>query len=499
MTGQVRAFNGDLWLRQSLLLRGGALQLLTDSQGFGGDVAYSRAGRKAKVYKATFKNRTVAMKVFLPRFVLSETALSAIVLVRWSKVPGLKVLEREVIDAETAASMGQTGLSYSVVMPWIEGRPWADVLDQVTVLKSTDCLVLARRTAEVLAGLEQRQLVHADISSSNVIIQGAFADPHIELIDVEDMYHPTLTLDMPFPPDGSPGYSHPHNKGKGCRNPYGDRFAGAILLTEMLTWHEPAVRALVDDISLFTDAELGHPGRKFTVVRAALARYSSTLARLFDRVWDSKSLKACPTIREWRDAVDAVPRAPGIPAARFDLNSLLVSAPQRAPRSPIRLLPQTNLIDLSVCPECGKPIPFRSPASHAPTCSHHPSQSAAKTLLAKYLDAQRPASVTPPTDLMDLMRKFQAPEQSQASAKKPLPRYDDVSFRPITDPSPRAKPKPAPAPPNTQRFGSFLDALKLPAPIQCDVCFRFIRTVDGKETGHTWTCRKGPFAWVWNI
>ena len=20
-----------------------------------------------------------------------------------------------------------------------------------------------------------------------------------------------------------------------------------------------------------------------------------------------------------------------------------------------------------------------------------------------------------------------------------------------------------------------------------------------KETGHTWTCRRGPFAWVWNI
>src|SRR5690242_9440668 len=103
MTGPIRGFNGDQWLRQSLILRGGALRLLTETQGFGGDVAYLRAGRKAKVYKATFKNRTVAMKVFLPRFVLSETALSAVFLVRWSKVPGLKVLEREVIDAETAA------------------------------------------------------------------------------------------------------------------------------------------------------------------------------------------------------------------------------------------------------------------------------------------------------------------------------------------------------------------------------------------------------------
>jgi len=65
MTGPIRGFNGDQWLRQSLFLRGGALRLVTETQGFGGDVAYLRAGRKAKVYKATFKNRTVAMKVFL--------------------------------------------------------------------------------------------------------------------------------------------------------------------------------------------------------------------------------------------------------------------------------------------------------------------------------------------------------------------------------------------------------------------------------------------------
>jgi serine/threonine protein kinase len=422
----------------------------------------------------------------------------------WKSVPGLQVLAREVIGSETAASMGHPGLSYSVVMPWIEGHSWADVLDAVRVLSPEEGLAVARATADVLSGLEQRKLVHADISSSNVIIQGRFSDPHIELIDVEDMYHPSLTVDMPFPPDGSPGYSHPRNKGKGCRNPYGDRFAGAILLTEMLTWHDSRVRDQVEDVSLFTDEELGGRSKKYDLVRGALARQSAELALLLDRAWHSNSLKECPTVGEWQAAVRAV-RFPLSEAPTVRLGDLTAMFPASARRSvpPNRPKPQTSLLEMSLCPECGRVIPFRSPSSHAATCSHHSSQLGAKTFMAKYLESQ-PLTTSmptkPPEDLWDLMRKYRDAAPSPSPAK-PVPRFDDVAFKPITGgPAPAANPRIVPQPrtdPLALRFPGPYPPAKRPAPTRCDECFRTISIVDGTEKGHTWTCRKGPLAWVW--
>ena len=158
----------------------------------------------------------------------------------------------------------------------------------------------------MLEGLERRELVHADISSTNVFVP-ALNPPSIELIDVEDMYHPKF-VEIEFKPDGSPGYQHPRNVGKGCWNRFGDRFAASILLAEMLAWHDPEVRARNADASLFAQEELCSLGFKFDLVRAAVARQSPTAARLFDRAWASNGLTDCPTLAEWKRAVDWRPR-----------------------------------------------------------------------------------------------------------------------------------------------------------------------------------------------
>jgi hypothetical protein len=63
----------------------------------------------------------------------------------------------------------------------------------------------------------------------------------VELLDLEGVY----ISGIPSPKrlsHGSPGYQHCRLGRQGQWSPYGDRFAGAILLTEMLTWWNPVVR-----------------------------------------------------------------------------------------------------------------------------------------------------------------------------------------------------------------------------------------------------------------
>src|SRR5262249_32832439 len=129
--------------------------------------------------------------------------------------------------------------------------------------------------------------------------------PAVELIDVEDMYHEDFG-ELPYVPDGSPGYAHPRHHGRGCRNRHGDRFAGAILLTEMLIWPDPAVRAGAADVSVFEPTELCRSGPRFELARKVLLTQSAQVAHLFERVWDSPGPASCPRLSDWAAAIDTI-------------------------------------------------------------------------------------------------------------------------------------------------------------------------------------------------
>jgi len=345
VTAVYRPFDGDAWLGRDLPLRDGPYRIVPESAfAVAEEMAFARQGRKARVYKLRGPDGAVyALKTFyrgfsLPEYVPLTTALQA-----YGDIPGLRSCQRRVVDEAEAEQIDEPGLAFAILMPWIEGVSWAGVIEARFPLDAETCLGLADQTARILAQMEADGLTHADVSSSNVVVTTTDAGPVVELIDVEDMFHEEFGS-LPYVPDGSPGYAHPRNVGRGCRNRHGDRFAGAILLTEMLIWPDPAIRAGASDVSVFEPTELCRSGSRFELARKVLLTQSAQVSHLFERVWDSPGPASCPRLSDWAAAIDTI--------AGDQLST------QDGPQATVA----------TACPGCGRPLLPGQRASHAPGC-----------------------------------------------------------------------------------------------------------------------------------
>jgi len=163
---------------------------------------------------------------------------------------------------------------------------------------------LALATAHILWGLETQGFAHTDIAGGNVVCKSNFQ--HVELLDIESLY-------MPHAPrprkesHGSLGYQHRRRHGQW--RPEGDRFAGAILLTEMLTWWHPFVRAQTPQgaESLFLPEELQKTGsHRWHTVRDVLWSFGPDVLHLFDLAWASGNLRQCPDFSTWTSCLKRI-------------------------------------------------------------------------------------------------------------------------------------------------------------------------------------------------
>jgi hypothetical protein len=124
-------------------------------------------------------------------------------------------------------------------------------------------------------------------------------------------------------PAGQIGYRHREvaTRGTGQWCSAGDRFAGAVLIAEILCWHDPMIRRVRDQISFFADDDPGklEAWRKESLVKALEANYPSTLAHLFEAAWRSENLEGCPLLRSWESALlECVPERLRPPRLRPD-------------------------------------------------------------------------------------------------------------------------------------------------------------------------------------
>jgi hypothetical protein len=245
-----------------------------------------------------------ALKVSKPSYRGEHIARSVAALAPYANLPGLYLGNRVCLTRQVYPQLVAQfpDLEFAVLMPWIAGRTWAGFLadaETSAAYTPSQACELAAAAAHVLWDLEAHHLAHTDIAGGNVILAPDLK--RVELLDIENLYMPNA----PAPARrslGSPGYQHRSLDGRGQWLPEGDRFAGALLLTEMLVWWDPTVRAQTqtESDSLFQPRELQEVGSaKWQAVRDALWAVCQPVLPLFDAAWASSDLAACPELSAW--------------------------------------------------------------------------------------------------------------------------------------------------------------------------------------------------------
>lgn len=270
------------------------------------DEVFVIEGGEALIYQLQnlMSGELSALKVSKPSYRGEHIARAAAALAPYANLPGLYLGHRLCITRQAFPQLVALypDLEYAVLMPWIAGRTWAGFLGDpaasatYTPYQARD---LALATAQVLWDLEAHHLAHTDIAGGNVVLAPDFK--RVELLDIENLYMPNA----PMPARrslGSPGYQHRGLDRRGQWRAEGDRFAGAILLTEMLVWWDPQVRAqtLEGAESLFQPGELQEvESPKWRAVRDALWAICQPALHLFDAAWAASDLAACPELSAW--------------------------------------------------------------------------------------------------------------------------------------------------------------------------------------------------------
>jgi serine/threonine protein kinase len=267
-------------------------------------------GGEALIYqlREVVTNSLYALKVMKPAYRSEHIARVAGMIASCSGIPGFYLPKRICLTMVECADLIEIypDLEYAVLMPWLTGGTWSGfMLDQAASARYTlqQAYALALTAAKLLCNLEALNLAHSDIAGGNIFLSPDLQ--RLQLLDLEGLYMPNVPP-PPFCSQGSPGYQHQHLGPQGQWCPEGDRFAGAILLAEMLTWWNPGVRAQVADRSetLFQPAEL-QVGSSLCLkeVRKTLLSIHPNLLSLFDHAWVSSSLDECPDFASWYSAL----------------------------------------------------------------------------------------------------------------------------------------------------------------------------------------------------
>lgn len=274
------------------------------------DAVYVIEGGEALVYQMRHvaTRDLCALKIVKSGYRSNYIARVAEALLSYADIPSLYVKHRICITTTNFPNVIKEfpELEYATLMPWLEGKTWAGLMiDQAASAQYTlqQACSLAVAIANLLWHFESRHLAHADIAGGNILFSNDLQQ--VQLLDLEGMY----IHGVPAPKlcsRGSPGYQHRHLGPHGQWCPEGDRFAGAVLLTEVLTWWNPRLRALVADDaeSFFRPEEIQVSNTPcWHEVRNTLWSIRPELLYLFDQAWASSKLSECPDFAAWLKAL----------------------------------------------------------------------------------------------------------------------------------------------------------------------------------------------------
>jgi len=268
---------------------------------------HGQEGRAGTVYRLTDTTGTDwALKVFDEAYQLEPPSSLLEKMAQLATLPGLSVCQRTILTpAEHNQLLQQSpDLQHAVLMPWIKGTTWASTVDSKKLLKHKESLALANVLLDILVRLEQSGIAHSDLSSSNIITTSG-NKPSLELVDVEQLYAPGL--EAPHTLLGSsPGYAHTKSAA-GLWQPEADRFAGAVLLAEILGWCDKRICAAADGgiaQSYFRPGEEQTDCERYRLLHDVLQeQWGQPVADLFQKTWRAEELSQCPTFAEWKSAI----------------------------------------------------------------------------------------------------------------------------------------------------------------------------------------------------
>lgn len=302
------------------------------------DIPYGQEGRQAIVYSLMSKQgarngQQMALKVFKPRFQSHRLIKLARDLTPLAQIPGLSVCHRTVLTQENSSDLiaKYPELNNAMLMPWIVGPTWLDLLIELRELSREQSLGLARSLVNTLADMERMGIAHCDLSAANILIPGLVGEEKaintaaglVELVDVEQIC--SSQLEQPDAlPGGSPGYAHAESS-NGLWNLNADRFAGAVLLAEILAWCSLTVRNESWGESYFDPNEMQKTDKRYLIIKQELkAVWGEEAAGIFASAWESTRLSDCPSFRQWQEVINGLgttgqrkeaPIAPEKPAA----------------------------------------------------------------------------------------------------------------------------------------------------------------------------------------
>jgi hypothetical protein len=292
-------------------------------------LAFRSEASRATVFglKRQTNGHRYALKVFKPRFRTPTLVGSVERLSSLANLPGMRAAKRVAIEPTDPLAQKHQDLAYSMLMPWIDGVTWFDLLarasrDGFTFDPQLACRLCDRFLA-VIEGLEVFGAAHTDIAPGNVVLRFGREKEEVQLIDLEDIYVPQSD-----PPEivggGTPGYDHPLQEPTWC--PEGDRYAAAIFAAEILLLSDSTIAGEASDTGLFAGNRDTKEGQeRFNHSYSYLLSLSPAFAAMFETAWLSANLASCPTLTElratlqpaeagrtlaipgvrWRDAIDA--------------------------------------------------------------------------------------------------------------------------------------------------------------------------------------------------
>ncbi|MGF1507319.1 MAG: hypothetical protein ACFB51_19665 [Anaerolineae bacterium] len=266
--------------------------------------AFGQEGRKAYVFHLVTGGEKYALKKFKPAYRVPELVTVNDELAQFARWRGLEVANRRCLTADNYSDVLATypDLEYAVLMPWITGSTWYDLVIAMTPLTRLEALTFATGMVDVLAGLEEAGLAHCDIAAANVIINPTTGQVH--LIDIEDIYAPGFQPPAALPA-GTDGYAHKTTSG-GQWGPHAARFAGAVITAEMLAWHDQRIRKASEEEHYFKASEMQQDTADYCLMLEVLGAVDERLAELFTQAWESETLADAPGMRAWQEVLQEV-------------------------------------------------------------------------------------------------------------------------------------------------------------------------------------------------